>query len=182
MLLVSELNFDYAVIMFLRQKQQQPQVPVEEIPAEESYKNDDVEYMFIRENPLAAAEEKPTGSFGPLPMRTNSDKLQYGTGSMFMLGLGSGGLYGFLRGWRKAKGLSYKLKLNSILNTTTRYGPWAANSMGIMTLGWALTDMSLEKIRGVNDDYNHLASAFVSGFVFKSTGTLLLYNTFISWT
>jgi hypothetical protein len=40
---------------------------------------DDIEYLFIEDNPFIKAP-RPTGSFGPLPMRTNSDKLLYGTG------------------------------------------------------------------------------------------------------
>ena len=50
-------------------------------------KEDDIEYLFIRENPFLPVPEVKTGTFGPLPMRTNSDKLQYGTGSMYLSGL-----------------------------------------------------------------------------------------------
>jgi hypothetical protein len=50
-------------------------------------KDEDIEYLFIRENPFLPMPEIKTGTFGPLPMRTNSDKLQYGTGSMYLLGV-----------------------------------------------------------------------------------------------
>ena len=49
-------------------------------------KDEEIEYLFIRENPFLPVPEVKTGTFGPLPMRTNSDKLQYGTGSMYLLG------------------------------------------------------------------------------------------------
>ncbi len=47
---------------------------------------DQVEYLFIQDNPFGLEQERPTGSFGPFPMRSNSDKLSYGTGSMYLIG------------------------------------------------------------------------------------------------
>lgn len=62
----------------LIQGYQQPQQPKQQ--------NSDVEYLFIEENPFALKTERPTGSFGPFPMRNNSDKLCYGTGAMYLAG------------------------------------------------------------------------------------------------
>jgi hypothetical protein len=44
-----------------------------------------VEYLFINQHPLAP-KEKPTGKFGPIPMRDGTDKLLYGTGIAYGLG------------------------------------------------------------------------------------------------
>jgi import inner membrane translocase subunit TIM23 len=95
--------------------------------------DEDIEYLYIDENPFMKVTDRPTGSFGPLPMRTVYDKICYGTGAVYLLGLTSGGTYGFVRGIRRAAGTTFKLRLNSVLNTVTRYGPWAANSMGVMS-------------------------------------------------
>lgn len=116
-------------------------------PSMKDLPEEEIEYLTIKDNPYSKNEIKPTGSFGVLPMRNNSDKLQYGTGSMYVTGLASGGLYGFFRGWNKSSGSSFKLRLNSVLNTTTRFGPWliyfyphsififrAANSIGVMSI------------------------------------------------
>ncbi|KAJ3092360.1 Mitochondrial import inner membrane translocase subunit tim23 [Quaeritorhiza haematococci] len=94
--------------------------------------DDAIEYLFIDENPFMKPQERPAGSFGPLPMRTQSDKLLYGTGALYLMGLSSGGAYGFYRGLKTARGRTFKLRLNSVLNQVTRYGPMAGNSMGVI--------------------------------------------------
>ena len=139
--------------------------------------DDEVEYLFIEENPFGLKAERPVGSFGPLPMRTNSDKLLYGTGAIYLAGLSCGGIYGLLRGLRQARGKSFKMQSNSVLNMVTRYGPFAANSVGVMSnpklilaMGWVLIDSGLQLIRSGKSDYiNHISSGFLTGFLFKST-------------
>ncbi|KAJ3278297.1 mitochondrial import inner membrane translocase, subunit timm23 [Blyttiomyces sp. JEL0837] len=116
-------------------------------------------------------KEMYRGSFGPLPMRTNYDKLLYGTGISYCLGMTAGGVYGAYRGLKIAQGNSYKLKMNSVLNTVTRYGPWAANSLGILTMGWALFDNLFNRYRD-SDYINHVSAAFVTGVIYKSTAGL----------
>ncbi|TPX31084.1 hypothetical protein SmJEL517_g05505 [Synchytrium microbalum] len=129
-----------------------------------------VDYMFIDDVPFGQkAPPHPTGSFGPLPMRTNSDKMLYGTGTAYLLGLSSGGAYGFFRGLRNPNATTMKLRVNSVLNSCTRYGPWAGNSLGVMSLMWSMIDSGLQEVRGVSDYYNHIGSAFVTGILFKST-------------
>ena len=52
---------------------------------------------------------------------------------ILFIGLCGGGLYGFLKGWTKPQPvLNYKLRLNRALNLSTKYGPWAGNSMGVL--------------------------------------------------
>ncbi|KAI8819218.1 Tim17/Tim22/Tim23/Pmp24 family-domain-containing protein [Fimicolochytrium jonesii] len=134
---------------------------------------DDVEILYLSDNPFGLAHKPPTGTFGPLPMRTGYDKLLYGVGTAYVGGLVYGGVYGTLRGFRTAQVPTFKVRMNNVLNQTTRYGPWAANSMGIMTMGWALLDNAFEAMRGGQSDYyNHVAAAFTSGFLFKSTAGL----------
>ena len=105
-----------------------------------------VDYMFIDDVPFGTTPAPhPTGSFGPLPMRTNSDKLLYGTGTAYLIGLSSGGTYGFFKGLRNPNATNMKLRINSVLNSCTRFGPWAGNSMGVLSecccrfLEWPVT-------------------------------------------
>ena len=52
---------------------------------------------------------------------------------IYFKGLCGGGIYGFLKGWTKPQPiLNYKLRLNRALNLSTKYGPWAGNSMGVL--------------------------------------------------
>ncbi|KAJ3023574.1 Mitochondrial import inner membrane translocase subunit tim23 [Thoreauomyces humboldtii] len=135
---------------------------------------DEVELLYLADNPFGMpGTAPPTGTFGPLPMRTNYDKLLYGVGTAYLGGLTFGGGYGALRGFRTAQVPNMKVRMNNVLNQTTRYGPWAANSMGILTMGWALLDSAFEAIRGGQSDYfNHVGAAFTSGLLFKSTAGL----------
>ncbi|KAJ3169664.1 mitochondrial import inner membrane translocase, subunit timm23 [Geranomyces variabilis] len=135
--------------------------------------HDDVELLYLSDNPFGLpGQAPPTGTFGPLPMRTKSDKLLYGVGTAYLGGLVFGGGYGALRGLRTAQVPNMKVRMNNILNQTTRYGPWAANSMGVLTLGWAMLDSGLEVARGESDYYNHIGAAFASGMIFKCTAGL----------
>ncbi|KAL3895045.1 MAG: hypothetical protein SGCHY_004929, partial [Lobulomycetales sp.] len=151
---------------------------------------EEIEYIFIQDNPFAAVDAdapRPTGSFGPLPMRTNSDKLLYGTGLLFpsdglmpgalyMLGLSSGGAYGFLRGLRTSSNLAasgrpmpFKLRFNAIINQVTRYGPFAANSLGVLGMSWAIADTGLQTLYPNGGYINHIGAAVTMGALFKST-------------
>ncbi|KAJ3014388.1 UNVERIFIED_CONTAM: Mitochondrial import inner membrane translocase subunit tim23 [Siphonaria sp. JEL0065] len=139
-------------------------------------KDNGIEYLFINENPMGAPSATPkerlTGSFGPLPMRTNYDKMLYGTGAAYFSGFIGGGIYGAYRGLQIAQGNSFKIRYNSVLNSIGRQGPRISNSMGVLTLGWALLDNTFYSFRDTSDYYNHLSAAFLSGALFKSTGTV----------
>ncbi|KAI9335461.1 hypothetical protein BDR26DRAFT_839308 [Obelidium mucronatum] len=136
-------------------------------------KDNGIEYLFINDNPMGAPAAKPkerlTGSFGPLPMRTNYDKMLYGTGAAYFSGFIGGGVYGAFRGLQIAQGNSFKIRYNSVLNSIGRQGPRISNSMGVLTLGWAILDNTFYSWRDTSDYYNHLAAAFLSGAIFKST-------------
>jgi hypothetical protein len=101
----------------------------------------DLEYIYLDDQhppgvPLPpgvpAMPERPSGSWGPLPMRTDSDKMLYGTGAAYILGQALGGSYGLIRGWNNPQATTLKLKINSVLNTCTRTGPWMANHGGAL--------------------------------------------------
>jgi inner membrane translocase subunit Tim23 len=148
-----------------------------------------IEYVKIDENPLdllKTKEEKErelerekrlkvVKSWAYLPMKTKGEKLLYGCGASYLTGLCGGGIYGFVKGWTKPQPiLNYKLRLNRALNLSTKYGPWAGNSMGVLGLMYTSFDSLLNSIRKdkPNDYYNHVGAGFISGALYKSTAGL----------
>jgi import inner membrane translocase subunit TIM23 len=97
--------------------------------------DNEIEMVYIQDNPMMRIKDadRPKGTFLFLPMRTKMDKVFYGTGIAYFVGLGYGGLYGTYRGLVTAPNKLLKVRWNSILNQTTRYGPWAGNSLGILS-------------------------------------------------
>lgn len=91
-------------------------------------------------------------------------------GTSYMAGLTVGGMWGFAEGLRNPDGSTFKLRLNSVLNGCTRRGPFLANSLGVIALMFGCTNTAIEKVRGVEDDYNTAAAAVITGMAFKSTG------------
>jgi hypothetical protein len=65
-----------------------PSTPHPEVTALAAFpKDDEIEYLYLNENPFATQPaERPTGTFGPLPMRTGYDKLLYGCGAAYLGG------------------------------------------------------------------------------------------------
>lgn len=125
-----------------------------------------LEYLNIEDETISSMP----GSHGIIPIKDWTDDLCYGTGTVYLLGLGSGGLYGLAEGLRKTPAdASFKLRLNSILNAVTRRGPFLGNSAGVLTLVYNLINASIGKYRGEHDDWNSLASGAIAGAVFKCT-------------
>lgn len=125
-----------------------------------------IEYLDLEEEQLNTVE----GSKGLIPSRSWSDDLCYGTGAVYLLGLGFGGLSGFLQGIKSIPpNASFKLQTNTILNSITKRGPFLGNSAGVLALTYNLIDSSLDSIRGVHDDINSVAAGALSGAIFKSS-------------
>ncbi|KAJ2997663.1 mitochondrial import inner membrane translocase, subunit timm23 [Globomyces sp. JEL0801] len=129
---------------------------------------DDIEYVYIQDDPMERIKDsdRRTGSFWFIPMRTGYDKVFYGTGFTYASGLISGGVVGVYEGFKRSPNRLFKVQFNSIINQTTRYGPWYANTMA---LGWATLDNLFWSIRGTDDYANHIAAGFTTGLIFKST-------------
>lgn len=125
-----------------------------------------LEYLTIEDETVPVMP----GAHGIIPIKDWTDDLCYGTGTMYMLGLGLGGTYGLAEGLRKAPvDASFKLRLNGILNAVTRRGPFLGNSAGVLTLVYNLINASIDKYRGEHDDLNSLASGALAGAIFKCT-------------
>lgn len=98
----------------------------------------------------------------------------YGTGSTYLVGLGTGGLWGLFDGLRNPQGSgSRRLRINCILNACTARGPFLGNSLGIVALLYNGLHGALIKARNDQEDlWSSVAAATASGAIFKSTAGL----------
>ena len=72
-------------------------------------------------------------------------------------------------GLRKSAGESPKLRLNSVLNSVTRRGPFLGNSAGVVAICYNMTNSYIGYLRGKNDAANTIAAGAISGMLFKCT-------------
>ena len=125
-----------------------------------------VEYMDLEDEQLSTME----GSQGLIPSRGWSDDLCYGTGAVYLIGLGIGGFSGFLQ---RVKAIppnaSGKLQLNTILNSVTKRGPFMGNSAGILALGYNIINSSIDAFRGKHDIMGSVVAGGLTGALFKSS-------------
>ena len=125
-----------------------------------------VEYMDLEDEQLSTME----GSQGLIPSRGWSDDLCYGTGAVYLAGLGLGGLSGLSQGLKAIpQGASGRLQLNTILNHVTKRGPFMGNSAGILALGYNVVNSSIDAFRGKHDVAGSVVAGALTGAVFKSS-------------
>lgn len=110
------------------------------------------------------------GSQTALPSRGWSDDLCYGTGTTYVTALGLGGAWGLIEGLRRPLDSdSFKLRLNSILNSCTRRGPFLGNSAAVVAMMYNGLNSFIGYQRGVHDGWNSVAAGGLAGLIFKST-------------
>lgn len=125
-----------------------------------------VEYLDLEEEQLSTLE----GSQGLIPSRGWTDDLCYGTGAVYLIGLGLGGTYGFFEGLRNIPPNSPgKLQLNTVLNHITRRGPFMGNNVGVLALTYNLVNSSIDAFRGKHDTPGSVVAGAVTGAIFKSS-------------
>jgi import inner membrane translocase subunit TIM23 len=126
---------------------------------------DTLDYLTLEDSALS---DLP-GSQSALPSRGFTDDLCYGTGTTYLAGLTVGGAWGLQEGLRKSVGESPKLRLNSVLNSVTRRGPFLGNSAGVVAICYNCINSYLGYLRGKNDAANTIVAGALSGMLFKST-------------
>ncbi|KAJ1882875.1 Mitochondrial import inner membrane translocase subunit tim23 [Coemansia sp. RSA 486] len=134
-----------------------------------------VDFSAPQLNPIASPggieylnlEDGPIHTSGVMPSRGWSDDLCYGTGTLYIMGLASGGAWGFIEGMQSQHGGNFKLRLNSVLNSMTRRGPFVGNSLGILGMFYNSINSAIGGYRGTRDQYNSLGAAAISGMLFK---------------
>lgn len=127
------------------------------IPTVSSSTRDQLEYLF----------EDEYVSNGP----SWGARVCYGTGSTYLVGLATGGLWGLVDGLRNPQGSgSRRLRINCILNACTARGPFMGNSLGIVALLYNGLHGAVIKARNDREDmWGAVAAATASGAIFKST-------------
>lgn len=125
-----------------------------------------LDYLSLDESTLS---DLP-GSRSALPSRGWSDDLCYGTGVTYLSALSVGGAWGLIEGLNRAPASAPpKLRLNSVLNTVTRRGPFLGNSAGVVAMVYNGVNSTIGYYRGKHDAANSVAAGALSGMVFKST-------------
>lgn len=124
-----------------------------------------IEYLDLEDDQLTDLEN----GLSLIAARNWRDNLCYGTGTMYLLGLGVGGTYGLLEGLSSLPAnSSAKLKLNTVLNHITKRGPFLGNSAGVLALIYNIFDSTIDHFRGKHDDFNSLAAGALTGALFRS--------------
>lgn len=86
-----------------------------------------------------------------------------------------GGTYGIVDGWRTSPSTKWKIRLNSVLNKSGRYGSKLGNALGVLALFYSGIEYTLERteienIVGVgNELIIPTTSALAAGILYKST-------------
>ncbi|EEB09044.1 TIM23 translocase complex subunit Tim23 [Schizosaccharomyces japonicus yFS275] len=125
-----------------------------------------LDYLNIEEDTLSNLP----GDSHAIPSRGWQDDLCYGTGTMYLGGLAVGGLWGLKEGLKKTENLQVKkLRVNGILNSVTRRGPFVGNSAGILAMMYNSINSFIGYKRGKHDWTNSVAAGAITGAVFKST-------------
>lgn len=125
-----------------------------------------LDYLTLDESVLS---DLP-GAHSGLPSRGWSDDLCYGTGITYVSALSLGGAWGLAEGLSKTPvSAPPKLRLNSVLNSITRRGPFLGNSAGVVALIYNLMNSTIGHYRGKHDAVNSVLAGALSGMLFKST-------------
>lgn len=104
-----------------------------------------------------------------VPSRGFFDDLCYGTGITYVTALGLGGAWGVQEGLRRSEGQPPKLRLNAVLNSVTRRGPFLGNSCGVIAIGYNFINSYIGHLRGKEDAANAILAGTLSGMAFRST-------------
>lgn len=127
---------------------------------------DTLDYLSLEDTAL---DELP-GSRSILPSRGWSDDLCYGTGTTYLVALTTGGAWGLAEGMNKTPITAPpKIRLNGVLNSITRRGPFLGNSAGVVAMVYNGFNSTLGYMRGKHDATNSIVAGALSGMLFKST-------------
>ncbi|KAK4166720.1 Tim17/Tim22/Tim23/Pmp24 family-domain-containing protein [Cladorrhinum sp. PSN259] len=126
---------------------------------------DTLDYLNLEDSALSTVP----GSQSVLPSRGFTDDLCYGTGITYLTGLSLGGAWGLQEGLRKSADQPPKLKLNTVLNSITRRGPFLGNSAGVVAIVYNCINSYIGYVRGKHDAANTILAGGLSGMLFKST-------------
>jgi import inner membrane translocase subunit TIM23 len=83
--------------------------------------------------------------------------------------LSIGGAWGLIEGLNRAPASAPpKLRLNSVLNSVTRRGPFLGNSAGVVAMVYNGLNSIIGHYRGKHDSANSVVAGALSGMLFKA--------------
>lgn len=127
---------------------------------------DTLDYLSLEDSAL----DQLPGSRSVLPSRGWSDDLCYGAGTTYLVALTLGGVWGLTEGLNKTPATAApKIRLNGVLNSVTRRGPFLGNSAGVVAMVYNGFNSGFGYVRGKHDASNSIAAGALSGMLFKST-------------
>lgn len=92
-----------------------------------------------------------------------------------------GGAFGMYEGLKSSPSPALKIRVNTVLNSMTRRGPFLGNSAGVMALMYNGINGAIARGRGQYDPVNSVVAGAVTGAVFKSTGILAIFFKLFFW-
>eukprot|EP01134_Creolimax_fragrantissima_P006007 CFRG6007T1 len=102
--------------------------------------------------------------------RSWGETIFYATGTSYLCGQVVGSAWGVVEGLRNADAVTSRLRVNSVLNSITRRGPFMGNFAAVLALMYTIIDGSVVKIRGGTDDVvNTVGSGAAAGALFRAT-------------
>ncbi|KAJ6113996.1 Mitochondrial import inner membrane translocase subunit tim23 [Penicillium sp. IBT 18751x] len=127
---------------------------------------DTLDYLTLEDSAL----DQLPGSRSVLPSRGWSDDLCYGAGTTYLAALTIGGAWGLAEGLNKTPSTAPpKIRLNGVLNSVTRRGPFLGNSAGVVAMVYNGFNSAIGYARGKHDSANSVVAGALSGMLFKST-------------
>ena len=81
-----------------------------------------------------------------------------------------GGVWGLAEGLQRTPATAPpKIRLNAVLNSVTRRGPFLGNNAGVVAMIYNGINSFIGYVRGKHDAANSIAAGALSGMLFKST-------------
>ncbi len=71
------------------------------------------------------------------------------SGTCYLMGIVSGGLYGLQKGITSTQSSKFKVKVNSVLNNAGRYGSRAGNSLGVVAVLYSLYEGLADNVSAI---------------------------------
>jgi len=99
--------------------------------------------------------------------RSWGERLTYNAGRAYLVGLVAGGSYGFYEGIRDSAGQIRRLRINAVLNSTSRHGPMLGNQLGVIAMMFSTFEAIASGVRGEDDMFNAIGAASVTGVVYR---------------
>lgn len=99
--------------------------------------------------------------------RSWGERLTYNAGRMYLLGLVGGGSYGLYEGMRDSAGQIRRLRINAVLNATSRHGPMLGNQLGVIGMMFSGLETAASAARGEDDMLNPIGAATLTGVLYK---------------